>query len=106
MLDLRGTGDSAVPTDSTSYRCDRQVADIEVLRNHLDLDQIDLLAHSAGTNLAALYVAKHPNRVRRYAAISPSSFAVGIPITAEMRLETARQRAGEPWFDDAYVALE
>jgi pimeloyl-ACP methyl ester carboxylesterase len=106
MLDLRGTGGSAVPADPASYRCDRQVADIEALRNHLGLDQLDLLAHSAGTNLAALYVVQHPARVRRYAAISPSSFAVGIPITAEMRLETARQRVGEPWFDDAYAALE
>ncbi|MBB5838690.1 alpha/beta fold hydrolase [Kribbella italica] len=105
-LDLRGTGDSATPADPTSYQVERQVADLEVLRNHLGLDQLDLLAHSAGTNLAALYLAAHPDRVRRYAAISPSAFAVGLTITAEQRLETARQRASEPWFADAYAALE
>ncbi|GAB2555724.1 alpha/beta fold hydrolase [Kribbella endophytica] len=106
MLDLRGTGDSAKPTDTTSYQVNRQVADLEALREHLGLEQLDLLAHSAGTNLAALYLAEHPDRVRRYAAISPSAFAVGFTITAEMRLEAARQRKAEPWFDEAYAALE
>ncbi|MEV6285121.1 alpha/beta hydrolase [Kribbella sp. NPDC051770] len=106
MLDLRGTGDSAVPADTMSYECQRQVADVEALREHLGLDQLDLLAHSAGTNLAALYLTEHPGRVRRYAAISPSAFAVGLTITAEQRLATARQRADEPWFAEAYAALE
>jgi proline iminopeptidase len=106
LLDLRGTGDSAIPADPTSYQVSHQVADIEALRLHLGVDQLDLLAHSAGTNLAALYLAEHPDRVRRYAAISPSAFAVGLTITAEMRLETARQRKSEPWFDQAYAALE
>ncbi len=47
LLDLRGTGDSAVPADPSTYRCDRQVPDIEALRRHLGLDHIDVLAHSA-----------------------------------------------------------
>jgi proline iminopeptidase len=106
ILDLRGTGDSAIPADPTSYQCNRQVADIEALRKHLGLDQLDLLAHSAGTNLAALYLIEHPDRVRRYVALSPSAFGVGLPITTEMRLETARQRRDEPWFPEAYAALE
>src|SRR4051794_30014263 len=47
-LDLRGTGASDVPADPASYRCDRQVADVEATRRHLGLEQLDLLAHSAG----------------------------------------------------------
>ena len=31
LLDLRGTGDSAVPADPATYRCDRQVDDVEVV---------------------------------------------------------------------------
>src|SRR4051795_5221958 len=31
-LDLRGTGESGVPADPASYRCDRQVADVEAGR--------------------------------------------------------------------------
>lgn len=45
-LDLRGTGGSAVPEDTSSYRCDRLVEDIEALRGHLGAARIDLLAHS------------------------------------------------------------
>jgi pimeloyl-ACP methyl ester carboxylesterase len=51
-LDLRGTGGSGTPTDPASYRCDRQVADVESVRRHLGLDRFDLFAHSAGANLA------------------------------------------------------
>lgn len=47
LLDLRGTGDSAVPDDPATYRCDRQAADVEALRAHLGLERVDLLAHSA-----------------------------------------------------------
>ncbi|MFJ8164372.1 alpha/beta fold hydrolase [Streptomyces sp. NPDC096136] len=105
-LDLRGTGESEVPEDPGSYRCDRLVADVEALRGHLGLETADFLAHSAGANLAALYAARHPARVRRLVLITPSVFAVGIPVTGEDRLETARLRSAEPWFAPAYAALE
>jgi pimeloyl-ACP methyl ester carboxylesterase len=52
MPDLRGTGDSAVPADAATYRCDRQVEDVEALRLSLGLDAVDLLGHSAGGALA------------------------------------------------------
>jgi pimeloyl-ACP methyl ester carboxylesterase len=105
-LDLRGTGDSATPEDPASYRCDRQVDDVEALRKELDLDRLDLLAHSAGANLAALYTAQHPDRVAHLALITPSVYAVGIDITADDRLSTARLRQDEEWFPKAYAALE
>ncbi|MEU1851324.1 alpha/beta hydrolase [Streptomyces sp. NPDC019990] len=105
-LDLRGTGRSAPPPDPASYRCDRQVADVEALREELGLERMDLLAHSAGANLAALYTVGHPDRVGRLALITPSVFAVGLGITAEDRLETARLRRDEPWFAPAYASLE
>src|SRR5437764_4527619 len=35
LLDLRGTGDSAVPADPATYRCDRPVADGAALGAHL-----------------------------------------------------------------------
>ncbi|MFG2574917.1 alpha/beta fold hydrolase [Streptomyces sp. NPDC048481] len=105
-LDPRGTGESAVPADTASYRCDRQVDDVESLRAHLGLDRIDLLAHSAGANLALLYAARHPDRVASLLLITPSVYAAGLEITAEDRLATARLRAGEPWFASGYAALE
>src|SRR5882757_773432 len=48
VLDLRGTGASGAPADPATYRCDRQITDVEALRAHLGLEHIDLLAHSAG----------------------------------------------------------
>ncbi len=105
-LDLRGTGQSAVPDDAASYRCDRLVDDVDALREHLGLDQVDLLAHSAGANLAALYVGRHLERVGKLALITPSVMAVGITIASEVRLETAQLRRDEPWFPAASAALD
>ncbi|MGN9789899.1 alpha/beta fold hydrolase [Streptomyces sp. OZ13] len=106
MLDLRGTGRSEVPQDASSYRCDRLVDDLEALRKHLGLDRADLLGHSAGTNLAALYAAALPERVGRLALITPSVMALGVTVTAETRRETALLRKDEPWFPTAFAALE
>ncbi len=105
-LDLRGSGGSAEPADPSSYRCDRLVADVEALRVHLGLDAIDLLGHSAGANLAALYLTRHPERVARLVLVTPGPAAPGIETTGEERLAAARLRAGEPWFAEAYAALE
>jgi pimeloyl-ACP methyl ester carboxylesterase len=106
MLDLRGTGRSAIPEDTASYRCDRLVADVEALRSHLGLDRLDLLAHSAGANLAALYAARYPQRLGKLALITPSTLALGIAATGQMRREAAQLREAEPWYATAAVALE
>lgn len=106
VLDLRGTGRSAIPEDVSSYRCDRLVDDIEALRAHLGLARMDVLAHSAGVNIAAQYAARHPKRLGRLALIGPSTRAVGIAITGETRRELARLRKDEPWFPAAFAALE
>ena len=106
MLDLRGTGRSAVPEDTASYRCDRLVDDVEALREHLGLDRMDLLGHSAGANLAVLYAVRYPERVARLVLVAPSPRAAGIEVTGADRCEVALRREGEPWFGAAFAALE
>ena len=106
VLDLRGTGRSATPDDASSYRCDRLVDDVEALREHIGLTRMDLLAHSAGANLAVQYAARYPRNLSKLALIGPSTRAVGITITGEMRRGTAQLRKDEPWFPAAYAALE
>jgi pimeloyl-ACP methyl ester carboxylesterase len=105
-LDLRGTGESAVPADPASYRCDRLVDDVEALRMHLGLDRIDLLGHSAGAALALLYAARHLDRVSRLTLVNPSPRAVGLEVTDLDRRQVAELRRGEAWFPDAFAALE
>ncbi|MET7644628.1 alpha/beta hydrolase [Streptomyces sp. NPDC005426] len=106
VLDLRGTGRSAVPEDAATYRCDRLVDDVEALRRHLGLSLTDLLGHSAGANIAVRYAARHPESVSRMALITPSARAVGIDVTGAERRELAALRSGEPWFPAAFAALE
>ena len=106
LLDHRGTGRSETPADKTSYRCDHLVDDVETLRIELGLERMDLLAHSAGANLALLYAARHPERVARLLLITPSIFAVGLTITGEDRREMVQRRADEPWFEMAAAAFE
>ncbi|MFD8789588.1 alpha/beta fold hydrolase [Streptomyces vinaceus] len=106
LLDLRGTGDSRVPADESTYRVDHQVADVEALRVHLGLERMDVLAHSAGGNLALLYAAAHPARLRRLALITPTCWAVGLDSTPEQRLEVVRGRAGGEPYDAAIAAYE
>ena len=106
LLDLRGTGASAVPADPATYRCDRQVGDVEALRIRLGLDRVDLLAHSAGAAVALLYAARHPGRVARLALVTPSPRPVAVEVTDLDRRQVAGLRRGEPWFPDAAAALE
>ncbi|MDT9689076.1 alpha/beta fold hydrolase [Streptomyces sp. P9(2023)] len=105
VLDLRGTGASAEPADPASYRCDRQVADVEALRRHLGLERIDLLGHSAAGNLATLYAAAHPERVSSLVLVTPGTRAVGIEITDEEWDKAGEVFADEPWYADARAAL-
>lgn len=105
-LDLRGTGESAVPEDAASYRVDRLVGDLEALRLHLGHDRVDLLGHSAGGSLAVLYAARHPDRIGRLVLIAPSPQVVGVEIADADRREVAELRRGEPWFAGAFAAFE
>ncbi|MFJ9823150.1 alpha/beta fold hydrolase [Streptomyces sp. NPDC101160] len=106
VLHPRGTGDSAVPADPASYRCDRQVADVEALRAHLGLERIDLLGHSGSGNLATLYAAAHPERIRSLVLVTPGGRAVGVGVTDEEWDKAAEVFADQPWYPEARAALE
>jgi pimeloyl-ACP methyl ester carboxylesterase len=58
---------------------DRLVEDVESLRVHLGLDQMDLLAHSAGAVLATLYAAAYPQHLSRLILVTPGLAAVRAP---------------------------
>ncbi|MEV0096161.1 alpha/beta hydrolase [Streptomyces sp. NPDC050738] len=66
--DQRGCGRSA-PSDGP-YTLTGAVADLEAVRHHFGLEQIVLLGHSWGAQLALAYALEHPGRVSRIVYVS------------------------------------
>jgi pimeloyl-ACP methyl ester carboxylesterase len=106
LLDSRGTGLSADPADPATLAADQLVRDVDSLRAHLGLDQMDLLAHSAGGVLATLYAAAHPDRLSKLLLITPGLGAVGVEGTEEGLRAVIARRSAEPWYPAAVAALE
>jgi pimeloyl-ACP methyl ester carboxylesterase len=106
LLDPRGVGLSADPADPATFRVDRLTGDVESLRDHLGLDRMDLLAHSAGAVLATLYAAAYPQRLSRLILVTPGLAAAGVEGTEEEFRAALARRAAEPWYPAALAALE
>jgi pimeloyl-ACP methyl ester carboxylesterase len=104
--DLRGTGASQPESDADSHRADRIAADVATLVDHLRLAPVDVLAHSAGANVAILLAERRPDLVSRLVLVTPGTRVLGIA-TDDAEWETALvRRAGESWYDDVREALE
>jgi pimeloyl-ACP methyl ester carboxylesterase len=61
--DLRGLGDSSIPT--TGYDKRTVAEDIHQLVQHLGLQQIYLVAHDMGVPVAYAYASLYPNEIRK-----------------------------------------
>ena len=101
-LDNRGTGMSEVPADPASLRFDRMAADVDALREHLGLEQADVLGHSAGSLLAQVWASRHPDRVRSLVLVTPVAALQGGTRSDAAGIRASR--AGEPWYPDAAEA--
>lgn len=106
LLDPRGVGLSSDPIDAVTFRVDRLVHDVEALRAHLGLERMDLLAHSAGANLATLYAAAYPERISRLILITPGLAVIGVDGDEEEFAAALERAAAEPWYPRARAALE
>lgn len=105
LLDPRAVGRSEVPPDPSTLRFDRLAADLEALREHLGLETLDLLGHSAGTIVAQAWASAHPDRVGRLVLVTPSGVLQGHDRTEEVARIRAT-RADEPWYADAAAAAD
>jgi pimeloyl-ACP methyl ester carboxylesterase len=86
------------------YSLASYVGDVEVLRDHLGVEQLDLLGFSHGGCVAMSYAAAHPTNVRRLLLVD--TLAVwGEEAEAAMQ-RGVEARSGEPWFADAAKAIE
>jgi pimeloyl-ACP methyl ester carboxylesterase len=106
LPDTRGTGESAVPADPATYRCDRLARDVEALRAELGLERFDLLGHSAGGSVALLYAAAYPERIGHLVLLSPGMGPLGLQVTDAQQQAAMRRRSGEPWYQDAWAAVQ
>jgi len=106
LPDTRGTGESAVPADLATYRCDRLARDVEALRAELGLERIDLLGHSAGGSVALLYAAAYPERIGHLVLLSPGMGPLGLDFTDAQQQEAMRRRSAEPWYQEARAAVQ
>ncbi|MGA7304519.1 MAG: alpha/beta fold hydrolase [Rhodothermales bacterium] len=63
--DQRGGGKSTLPTDTTLLSAPHHVEDLEAVRRHFGLKQMDVVAHSFGSIIVAEYAKSYPDRLRR-----------------------------------------
>jgi proline iminopeptidase len=63
MYDQRGNGRSIGEHKAQTFTLKDQIDDLEALRAHLGLEQMDLLGHSWGGFLVMAYAAVHPERI-------------------------------------------
>ena len=86
------------------YRLQSYVADLEALREHLGVEQLDLLGFSHGGVVAMAYAAAFGPRIRRLLLVD--TLAVwGEEAEAAMNRGIEKRR-GQPWFAAAAKAIE
>lgn len=101
LLSPRGSHGSD-PADD--YALSSYVADVEALREHLGVEQLDLLGFSHGGIVAMAYAAAHGARVRRL--VLAATLAVwGDEAEAAMQ-RAIEARRDQPWFAEAQKAIE
>ncbi len=64
FYDQRGAGRSTLPSDPKVLTAAAQIADLDAVRRHFNIDRVILVAHSYGPLLAATYAIAHPEHVR------------------------------------------
>ncbi|WP_198035238.1 alpha/beta fold hydrolase [Streptacidiphilus rugosus] len=103
LPDQRATGRSPVPQDRARCAYTAQARDLEALREHLGVEELDLLGHSAAALTAQEYAAAFPGRVRRLVLVTPVGRVSREADEAELA-EIKAGRAGEPWYEAAVAA--
>jgi proline-specific peptidase len=86
------------------YRLGSYTADLEALREHLGVEQLNLLGFSHGGCVAIAYAAAHGPHVRRLVLVD--TFAVWDDEAEASMTRAIETRSDEPWFAEAAKAIE
>lgn len=82
FYDQRGAGRSTLVTDSAALDGQRFAEDLEAVRRHFRLERMNMLGHSWGAGVVALYAIKYPDRVGRTLIVG------GIPLRMSLLTRT------------------
>jgi proline iminopeptidase len=77
FYDQRGSLRSPSPDSLITFN--RHVDDLELLREELKLDKLNIVGHSMGAILASAYAAKYPRRVKQLTLLAPALLKDPIP---------------------------
>src|SRR5262245_20869339 len=88
FYDQRGTGRSSLVSGAAALDVQCFVDDLEAVRRKFGLDRLNLIGHSWGSGLAALYAQRHPQRVERLVIVG------GIPLRQSELARTFQGIAG------------
>jgi proline iminopeptidase len=73
FYDQRGNGRSGALKPGQSCTLADQIADLEAVRAHLGVEQLDLLGHSWGGFLVMAYAARHPEHIRHLVTVDSAA---------------------------------
>jgi proline-specific peptidase len=100
LLSPRGSSGSDAADD---YALGSYVADLEALREHLGVAQIDLLGFSHGGIVAMAYAAAFGSRIRRL--VLAGTLAVWSDDAEAAMHRAIETRRDQPWFEEAQQAI-
>ena len=100
FLSPRGSAGSDPAED---YSLASYAADVEALREHLGVEQLDLLGFSHGGMVAMTYAAAYGPRVRRL--VLAGTLALWDDEAQAAMERGIEARRGEPWFEEAQRAI-
>ena len=86
------------------YALASYVADVEALRRHLGVEQLNLLGFSHGGVVAMAYAVAHGERIRRL--VLACTLAVWGDEAEAAMSRAIEERRDQPWFADAAEAIE
>jgi proline iminopeptidase len=94
LYDQRGTGRSTALKPGDSCTLADQLLDLEALRSHLEVEQVDVVGHSWGGYLGMAYTARYGQRVRRLILVASAAPRIQDTVTLfkEVFLEATERR--------------